>query len=163
VQEHESQLFLSYFKKGITYLEGGVESGFRHVERDQYETRLLHLKGKRNVRVKPVPVTRASLNSGDVFVLDAGLKIYVFNGKDANRMEKVKGLDVAARIRDDERGGRAQLLTVDEGEQGTIPKWIEVLVALLCSGSAQSLWCCDESPVVSCRVGGQRVLGGVGR
>jgi len=61
------------------------------VDRDAYETRLLHLKGKRTVRVSEVPVTSASLNSGDVFILDQGLSIYVYEGKSANRMEKQKG------------------------------------------------------------------------
>ena len=32
-QEHESALFCSYFKKGIEYLPGGVDSGFSHVRR----------------------------------------------------------------------------------------------------------------------------------
>ena len=60
--EHESALFLSYFKDaGIMYLEGGVASGFAHVERDSYDTRLLHLKGKRSVRAKQCPVAAASL------------------------------------------------------------------------------------------------------
>ena len=31
---------------------------------------MLHLKGEKAVRVTPVPLSAASLNSGDVFVLD---------------------------------------------------------------------------------------------
>lgn len=116
VQGSESQLFLSYFKNsgGVEYLPGGVDSGFRKVERDVYETRLLHLKGKRTVRVTPVPVDRASLNKGDVFILDAGLQIYVFNGPTSNSAERAKGVEVAAHIKDDERGGRAQIVLLSE-------------------------------------------------
>ena len=33
------------------YLEGGVASGFKKVEKDKYEPRLLHVKGRRNIRV----------------------------------------------------------------------------------------------------------------
>ena len=116
VQGSESALFLSYFKHsgGIEYLPGGVDSGFRKVERDVYETRLLHLKGKRTVRVSPVPVTTASLCQGDVFILDAGLKIYIFNGPTANNQERAKGVEVAQHIKDDERGGRAEITLLAE-------------------------------------------------
>ena len=54
VQGHESKKFLSYFPKGIQYLAGGVETGFKHVDRDKFESRLLHVKGRRNVRVSQV-------------------------------------------------------------------------------------------------------------
>jgi len=115
VQGFESQQFLSYFKNtgGIEYLPGGIESGFRKVERDVYVTRLLHLKGKRTVRVNEVPTALASLNKGDVFILDKGLKIFLFNGPTANKNEKAKGIEVANRINSDERGGRAELILLD--------------------------------------------------
>ena len=51
----------------------------------------------------------SSMNSGDCFILDMGLTIYVWNGASAGLMEKRKALDVARRIRDEERGGRAAL------------------------------------------------------
>ena len=38
------------------YLEGGVDSGFKKVQRGVYEKRLFHVKGKRNVRVSQVSV-----------------------------------------------------------------------------------------------------------
>jgi len=116
LQGKESNLFLSYFKSsgGITYLPGGIKSGFKAVVRDVYETKLLHLKGKRTVRVSTVPLSVASLNAGDVFILDAGLKIYIFNGRFANKFEKTKGLEVAHNIKNDDRGGRAELILMDD-------------------------------------------------
>jgi advillin len=72
------------------------------------------VKGKRVVRVREVPLSNASLNTGDVFILDAGLKIYIFNGQDANRSEKSKGVEVATKIRNEERGGRAEIILLDE-------------------------------------------------
>ena len=54
----------------------------------------------------------ASMNHGDVFILDMGRQIYVWNGREAGRLEKIKGLDVARRIKDEERGGRAALEVV---------------------------------------------------
>ena len=58
----------------------GVASGFAHVDRDSYATRLLHCKGKRTVRCHEVAVSSASLNTGDVFILDVGLTLFVWNG-----------------------------------------------------------------------------------
>jgi hypothetical protein len=113
VQGHESAPFLALFKSGIQYLAGGVESGFKHVTPDNYKPRLLHVKGKRNCRVSEVPMVRASLNDGDVFILDMGLKMFQWNGKTANKYEKVKGLEMMKRIRDDERGGRPEIFFLD--------------------------------------------------
>lgn len=91
-----------------------MESGFRKVEKDKYEPRLLHVKGRRNVRVSQTKLAWSSMNSGDVFILDVGLTLYVWNGETAGLMEKRKGLDIARRIRDEERGGRAKVEAVGE-------------------------------------------------
>ena len=45
VQGHESAKFLALFPKGIQYLDGGVDSAFRHVDPDAYSPRLFHVKG----------------------------------------------------------------------------------------------------------------------
>ncbi|XP_065886890.1 gelsolin, cytoplasmic-like [Dysidea avara] len=114
VQHHESNKFLSYFSKGVTYLAGGIESGFKKVDRDKFETRLLHVKGRRNVRVSQTQLSWAAMNDGDVFILDMGRQIYVWNGLEAGRLEKIKGLDVARRIKDEERGGRAEISVINQ-------------------------------------------------
>lgn len=118
VQGSESDLFLSAFKaSGIEYMPGGVDSGFNHVVKDVWVTRLLHCKGDRIVRVSEVPLSNASLNTGDVFVLDAGLTIYIYNGASSNRKEKTKGLEIATNINNDERGGRATLVFLQDDPQ----------------------------------------------
>lgn len=89
VQGHESAKFLALFPTGIRYLDGGVDSAFRHVDPDSYEPRLFHIKGKRNVRSTQVELKASSLNDGDCFLLDNGLTIYQWNGATANRQEKV--------------------------------------------------------------------------
>ncbi|TMW63189.1 hypothetical protein Poli38472_002130 [Pythium oligandrum] len=114
-QGHESELFLSYFKAtGLEYLDGGVASGFNTVNRDEYETRLFQVKGKRTVRVTQVPVKNSSLTVDDVYVLDVGLELYVFNGKDANRQEKAKGLEFVRKLNNDDRGARANITFIEE-------------------------------------------------
>jgi len=113
VQGHESALFLSYFKNEIKLLDGGVDSGFKHVEPEKYEPRLLHLKGKKKVRVTQVELSFKSLNAGDVFILDKGLNIYQFNGSKAGPQEKMKGAQLC-RALDDERKGLATVHVFEE-------------------------------------------------
>jgi len=110
-QFSESEHFLSMFKKtgGIEYLSGGVDSGFTHVDRDSFPTRLLHVKGKRTVVCKEVPVAGASLNRGDVFVLDMGLKLYYFCGDKAAKQEKFKGLETCTQL-NASRGNRCEII-----------------------------------------------------
>jgi len=108
VQGYESELFLSYFKNEIKLLSGGVETGFKHVKPEEYKPRLLHIKGKKKVRVTQVDLTRGSLNSGDVFILDSGLKIWQWNGKKSGPQEKQKGAQFS-RALVDERKGRAKI------------------------------------------------------
>jgi hypothetical protein len=54
------------------------------------------------------------LNTGDVFILDLGLQLFIYNGTNANRYEKTKGVEVAQKIKDQERGGRASITVIDE-------------------------------------------------
>jgi len=119
IENHESELFLSYFTKqgGIRILEGGIQSGFNHVKPTEYKTRLLHLKGKKFVRVLQVPVSHNSLNSGDAFILDAGMKLYTFIGKKAGIAEKQRVGQLAQSL-DDERGGKPSRVTINEGDKG---------------------------------------------
>jgi len=108
---------MKYFNNQIRLLDGGVDSGFKHVEPEKYQPRLLHLKGKKKVRVTQVDMKKDSMNSGDVFVLDAGLKIYQFNGKKAGPQEKMKGAQTCRAI-SDERRGQAKVIVIEEGEKG---------------------------------------------
>ena len=122
VQGSESDLFLTYFKKtgGIEYMDGGIDSGFHHVERDVYETRLLHLKGKRTVRVKSVPVSNASLNTGDVFILDTFNEIFVWVGACANEEEKRLTAELAKHYIEgapDCRDDDCPIITVTQGSE----------------------------------------------
>jgi gelsolin len=124
IESHESELFLSYFvsKGGIRVLEGGMESGFNHVKPVEYKPRLLHLKGKKYVRIVQVPLARASLNGGDVFVLDNGLKIYQWNGSKAGGAEKSRASQLA-RALDDERGGKPTVTVFSQGDKDAKEFW----------------------------------------
>jgi gelsolin len=115
VQGFESELFLTYFPAGIRIMDGGIESGFRRVGPKEYRPRLMHLKGTvKGVRCQEVELSAYSLNSGDVFLLDKGDQLYLWNGSGANPHEKRKGGELATAIRN-ERGGKATINSCDEG------------------------------------------------
>lgn len=62
------------------------------------------------VRVTEVPLGVASLNSGDVFILDGGAKIYVWTGASASPLEKNKALTQTIALRDDkDHQGKSQV------------------------------------------------------
>eukprot|EP00128_Syssomonas_multiformis_P010037 Colp12_sorted_trinity150504_noHs@21067 len=126
IQGFESPLFLTYFKQ-IEILDGGVESGFNKVKPEEYKHRLLQIKGNKNVVVRQVPLAASSLNSGDCFILDAGLNIYQFNGKQASPMEKAKAAQLARAI-DDERKGLPKVEVFEETDNSDAARtfWTEV-------------------------------------
>jgi hypothetical protein len=68
---HESELFMSYFKKGVEYLPGGGDAN-RGRPDELFRTRMLHLKGSHRVRARQVEPGARAMNSGDVFILDCG-------------------------------------------------------------------------------------------
>jgi len=108
VQGSESEKFLHLFEH-FHVLDGGIETGFHHVEPEKYKPRLLQIKGRKNkVVVRQVPPTIESLNQGDVFILDAGFQLYQFVGKQAGIAEKGKATQLARAI-DDQREGKVKI------------------------------------------------------
>lgn len=128
VQGHESDTFKGYFKQGIVYKNGGVASGMKQVETNTYNVRrLLHVKGKKNVLAGEVPFDWNSFNTGDVFLVDLGKLIIQWNGPDSNKMERLRGMNLAKDIRDRERGGRTQVFVVEGEDEEATPKLMQVL------------------------------------
>ncbi|KAF5938277.1 hypothetical protein HYC85_025783 [Camellia sinensis] len=116
LQGHESDKFLSYFKPCIIPLEGGVASGFKKPEEEEFEIRLYVCKGKRVVRLKQVPFSRSSLNHDDVFILDTKDKIFQFNGANSNIQERAKALEVIQYLKDKYHEGMCDVAIVDDGK-----------------------------------------------
>mmetsp|Transcript_9629 Transcript_9629/g.16920 ORF Transcript_9629/g.16920 Transcript_9629/m.16920 type:complete len:401 (-) Transcript_9629:28-1230(-) len=117
VMNHESRAFLNLFEKtGVRYLEGGVESGFNHVEDEVFQTVLYQIKGIKGALIlQQIKLRRDYLNSGDVFVLDMGETIYQWNGKESNAQEKLKAKSLVNGVVSD-RGGKVKSVTLDEGQ-----------------------------------------------
>ncbi|KAL6555396.1 Villin-3 [Orobanche gracilis] len=116
LQGHETDKFLSYFKPCIIPLEGGVASGFKEPEEEEFGTRLYICKGKRNIRLKQVPFLRSSLNHDDVFILDTKDKIYQFNGENSNIQERAKALEVIQFLKEKYHEGKCDVAIVDDGK-----------------------------------------------
>ncbi|CAL5871027.1 uncharacterized protein PFLUO_LOCUS5269 [Penicillium psychrofluorescens] len=101
VQQHPSDEFLALFRH-ISIRSGGVRSGFNHVEEEEPKEMLTLLRifkypgaGRSNATiVHEVEPTWESLDENDVFVLDKGDKIWVWQGKNCSPMEKAKAAQV---------------------------------------------------------------------
>ncbi|KAJ5153934.1 uncharacterized protein N7500_009373 [Penicillium coprophilum] len=101
VQQHPSDEFLALFRNyGIR--SGGVRSGFTHVEPEARADVLTLLRVFKHpgigrvdsLIVHEVEPTWESLDENDVFVLDKGDKIWVWQGKKCSPMEKAKAAQV---------------------------------------------------------------------
>lgn len=124
VQDFESTLFLSYFESlgGIQLLEGGIESGFNRVKPETFEPRLLHMKGRKHIRVTQVPIKASSFNAGDVFVLDCGLDLWQWQGKAAGKDEKARAGQLT-RALDDERRGAPKVHVFSQTDRDVKEFW----------------------------------------
>nr|CAD1826032.1 unnamed protein product [Ananas comosus var. bracteatus] len=118
IQGHESEKFLSYFKPCIIPQQGGMASGFNHVEvnENSHETRLYVCRGKHAVHVKEVPFARSSLNHDDIFILDTKSKIFQFNGSNSSIQERAKALEVVQYIKDAYHDGKCEVAAVEDGK-----------------------------------------------
>jgi gelsolin len=108
IQQQPSNEFVALFPR-LSILSGGVNSGFRHVEADPEPKKTLTLlrifKYPAAGRTDPIIVhevepTWESLDEGDVFVLDRGDKLLVWQGKHCSPMEKAKAAQVAHDLRE---------------------------------------------------------------
>lgn len=123
VQGFESELFRSYFPSGIQILSGGIESGFRKVNvKEEFVTRLMHVKGKKYVQVTEVARDISSLNSGDVFILDTYDTIYLWIGSECGVFERQKGGVFATALRQ-KRHDRQTIVTIDDGKDENDAFW----------------------------------------
>jgi gelsolin len=89
VQGHESEKFKGYFEF-LEYLDGGIESGFNHVEPTPENPFLFRVKGTRKkMTLTQVALSKNSLNDGDSFILTKGKgTVWCWHGNKAHPLEK---------------------------------------------------------------------------
>jgi len=122
IEGRESRGFLSCFSKGIMYLEGGFDSGFRHVSKEEDDIRRLYRVHRRAgekgpPRILEVPFTSASLNDGDAFLVDASSKIYTWFGSSVSAFERSKSASVAHNIKENRLGHCECILDVGDDNE----------------------------------------------
>uniref|UniRef100_A0A7S4F259 Gelsolin-like domain-containing protein n=1 Tax=Chrysotila carterae TaxID=13221 RepID=A0A7S4F259_CHRCT len=125
VEHAESELFLSYFKgQRLQYLSGGVATGFHHVEEEKRQSQLFQVKGKAgHLRLKQVKLSRESMNSGDVFILDTEQGIFQWNGSESNPHERAKAAEICRLIASDRNGVSVQVLQEGAADEANSPFW----------------------------------------
>ncbi|KZV33943.1 villin-4, partial [Dorcoceras hygrometricum] len=104
IQGQETEKFLSYFKPCIIPQEGGIASGFKHIEAEEHQTRLF------------VPFARSSLNHDDIFILDTKSKIFQFNGSNSSIPERAKALEVVQYVKDTYHDGKCEIAAIEDGK-----------------------------------------------
>lgn len=111
---NESPLFQSYFKSGIQYLSGGIESGFRKVKPEEYVPRLLEVRRtKRTTKASQVECNVSSMNKGDCYILDMGPKVYKYLGPESSAFEKSSAANLAANIVNG-RQGKSKIANIED-------------------------------------------------
>lgn len=73
-------------------MEGGYESGFKHVQPNEFKSRLLvfHSLSRTHIELREVSFSRRSLDSGDVFIIDLGSLAFQWNGSNSSKEEKFR-------------------------------------------------------------------------
>uniref|UniRef100_A0A6M2DKF3 Putative serine/threonine phosphatase 2c n=1 Tax=Xenopsylla cheopis TaxID=163159 RepID=A0A6M2DKF3_XENCH len=120
-QGDESEAFLALFDSDITYIEGGrTSSGFYTIEDMTYITRLyrVHAAGS-SVHLEAQPIEPESLDPRYVFVLDTGIKIFMWYGKKSKSTLKSKSRLMAEKINKNERKNKAEILTEIQGDESS--------------------------------------------
>ena len=117
-QGHETDKFLSYFKPCIIPEEGGVSSGFKHVEDKVYSIRLFACKGKLVVQVTEVPYSQSPLNHDDIFIIDTKSKIFQFNGSNSSFQDRAKALGVVQYIQYYYHDGKCEMAAIEVWLEG---------------------------------------------
>ena len=112
-QRNESELFKSYFKF-FTVLKGGIEEAQKSLDDQQYKARLFHVHSSgANIQSKQISINKKNIDSGDVYLLDTGVKVFIYIGKGSNSFEKFHLSCMVEKIKE-ARQNKAIIVSIDE-------------------------------------------------
>lgn len=90
-------------------------AGLRHVNND-FEARLFSIKGKRSpVLTQLAPISWSHFNTGDCYILQTKLHVFVWIGAESNKMEKLQASKVAMQLRDERP--ETEIVFADESQE----------------------------------------------
>ena len=116
----ESEEFLALFGGELSIKTGArTASGFYTVEEVEYTTRMyrIHESIFGGVHLEPVVTSPEALDPGYVFLIDAGLKIYVWYGLKCKNVLKSKARLMAEKINKIERKNKGQIQIFSQGDE----------------------------------------------
>lgn len=119
-QGKESSHFRSLFRMGFLCVEGTYEQQFRQVDRSASEKRMFRVQGDRFVSITVVPANVKSLNSANVFVVDAGdaeQSLHVWLGSQSTHLARLRAVEFAMNMRDQMRGGHGVIRIQHQGQE----------------------------------------------
>lgn len=116
-QGEEPKEFLNLFGGQIIITKFDTEGILQRVALKQREFKLfrVHIEGESNLFFE-VPREKASLASDDVFLLDTFNKIFIWQGKDSTKQEKMTARVIAQQY-DAERIGTQEIVPILEGQE----------------------------------------------
>ena len=118
-QADESDEFLALFDNDIVYIEGGrTSTGFFTIEDNVFNTRLYVIHNDdTSLHLEPVEIDYQSLDVENVFLLDAGLKLFLWYGKKARNTVKSKSRLLTEKINKNERKSKAEIIMEVQGKE----------------------------------------------
>ena len=122
-QADESEDFIKVFGNP-DYIQGArTASGFYTVEEIEYTTRMYRIHESLmpnqggSIHLEPVPLSDDSLDPRHVFLVDAGLKIYVWYGTKCKNLLKSKARLMAEKINKNERKDKGSISIFIQGHE----------------------------------------------
>lgn len=118
-QGDESDEFLALFDNDIVYIEGGrTSTGFFTIEDSQFSTRLYVIHNDETaLHLEPVKIDYGTLDVENVYLLDAGLKLFLWYGKKARNTVKSKSRLLAEKINKNERKSKSEIYMEVQGNE----------------------------------------------
>lgn len=120
-QADESDEFLALFDNDIVYIEGGrTSTGFFTIEDNTFYTRLYVIHNdETSLNLEPVHLAYETLDTENVYMLDGGLKLYLWYGTKARNTVKSKSRLLAEKINKNERKNKAEIIMEKQGDEGS--------------------------------------------